>query len=374
MHDLSPGAARAFADCSASPSDAPAPRPRVLVLDDDAAQRELIRLYLQDDYDVTGYAAADAALAALAQQRYDLVVSDIHLPGLDGLGFRARLAERNDTDLLPFIFITGTADERLKHDADQLGIDDYLLKPLRKRELLGTLRRVLARGRARRLRWIDAAREQLERTLRPQLPERLGSCRVVSGQRGSALLDGLYAGRGHDPAEGVSQVILVRLAGDDDEYGSAAQLRASYLAGLLRQLPHGQTPAATLATLLARTSVDPVLAGVRAEALVVHIGPCAQVTLAGSGRVGAWVLAGGGFAQGLELAGPLERRLAPGERLLLMSRAPAPLAGGGSVPGFLAQITARQPLPMAAERLLDLLGADPGLLLLLEPLVPSGRN
>ncbi|HMW44039.1 MAG TPA: hypothetical protein PKC88_16845, partial [Plasticicumulans sp.] len=79
-------------------------------------------------------------------------------------------------------------------------------------------------------------------------------------------------------------------------------------------------------------------------------------------------------AQSLELAGPLERRLAPGERLLLMGRAPAPLAGGGSVPGFLAQITARQPLPMAAERLLDLLGADPGLLLLLEPLAPAGRS
>ena len=78
--------------------DMPLPARGVLVLDDDAAQRELIRLYLQDDYDVVGYATADAALAALAQQHYDLVVSDIHLPGLDGLGFRARLAEMLPVD------------------------------------------------------------------------------------------------------------------------------------------------------------------------------------------------------------------------------------------------------------------------------------
>ena len=366
MHDLSPGAARAFADCSAGPSDAPAPRPRVLVLDDDAAQRELIRLYLQDDYDVIGYAAADAALAALAQQRYDLVVSDIHLPGLDGLGFRARLAERNDTDLLPFIFITGTADERLKRDADQLGIDDYLLKPLRKRELLGTLRRVLARGRTRRARWGDAALRQLELALRPPLPERLGSCRAVYGQRGAENLDLVFATR--EP--GRAGLLLVRL-GADDEHGPAAQLRASYLAGLLRQAPRGDTPAATLATLLARCGVDPVLAGTRPEALAVHIDELGRVALAGSGRVGVWLLAGGGLAQSIPLAGTVEHALAPGERLLLTPRAPAPLAGGGSVPGFLAQITARQPLPMACERLLDLLGADSGTLLLLETAGPA---
>lgn len=371
MHDSSPAAAsRPFAECKAG---APASRPRVLVLDDDAAQRELIRLYLQDDYDVVGYAEAGLALRALEQQHYDLVVSDIHLPGLDGLGFRARLAECGETDLLPFVFITGTADERLQHVADQLGIDDYLLKPLRKRQLLGTLRRVLARGRTRRTRWIDAAQQQLQGMLQPPLPERLGGCHAVSSRRGQHLLDCLFVTRGIDSAEGVSQVVLLRLAGAD-ESGPAAQLRASYCAGLLRQLPRGQTPAATLATLLARTGVDPVLAGVRAEALVAHVDPLGRITLAGSGRVGAWLLASGGFAHTLELAGPVEHRLAPGERLLLMSRAPAALAGGGSVPGFLAQITARQPLAMAAERLLDLLGTDPGLLLLFEAITPAQPN
>ena len=85
----------------------------------------------------------EAAIAAELgpDVRFDLVVSDIHLPGLDGLGFRARLAERGDTDLLPFIFITATVPREMLNLPE--GADRVIVRPIDNEMLLQEIRAVM---------------------------------------------------------------------------------------------------------------------------------------------------------------------------------------------------------------------------------------
>jgi two-component system response regulator MprA len=117
---------------------------RILVVDDDPALSRTLRLALG----VEGYAvdcAGDGpqALDRLARERYDALVLDVGLPGLDGLGVCRWLRERRDD--LPVLMLTAretVADRVLGLDA---GADDYLVKPFALAELHARLRALLRR-------------------------------------------------------------------------------------------------------------------------------------------------------------------------------------------------------------------------------------
>jgi DNA-binding response OmpR family regulator len=123
---------------------------RVLVVEDDPAIAELVRLYLTHD----GHAVeliADGAAALLhveANAAIDLIVLDLMLPGLDGRGLcrRIRAAEASvGRPSLPIIMLTALDDDRDKLEGFDLGADDYLTKPFNPAELVARCRAVLRR-------------------------------------------------------------------------------------------------------------------------------------------------------------------------------------------------------------------------------------
>lgn len=115
---------------------------RLIVVDDDASVREALARYLR----AKGFAvrAVPDALAldeALAQERPDLVVLDLMLPGEDGLSICRRLSASGQPVLM--LSAMGSATDRIA--GLEVGADDYLSKPFEPRELLARVRSVLRR-------------------------------------------------------------------------------------------------------------------------------------------------------------------------------------------------------------------------------------
>jgi DNA-binding NtrC family response regulator len=102
---------------------------RILVVDDDLAFRlSMAELLRQDGYRVTVAGSGSEALTMLAMQRVDLILADLRMPGLDGLGLTEAL--RKSGEGAPILMISGFGTVDAAVQALQLGADDFLTKPV----------------------------------------------------------------------------------------------------------------------------------------------------------------------------------------------------------------------------------------------------
>jgi two-component system, OmpR family, response regulator ResD len=116
----------------------------ILIVDDEPTIVEVVGLYLQrEGYKVVTAADGPAALRAVEQQRPDLVVLDLMLPGLSGLDVTRKL--RGD-GALPIIMLTARTEEADRVVGLELGADDYVTKPFSARELVARVKAVLRRA------------------------------------------------------------------------------------------------------------------------------------------------------------------------------------------------------------------------------------
>ncbi len=114
------------------------------MVDDEAQIVDLLRSYLQrDGFDVDEAGDGEAALAACARLRPDLVLLDLMLPGMDGSEVCRRIRETTNT---PIIMLTARDEETDKLLGLELGADDYITKPFSPREVVARVRAVLRRG------------------------------------------------------------------------------------------------------------------------------------------------------------------------------------------------------------------------------------
>jgi len=117
---------------------------RILVVDDDARIRDLLRRYLtQEGFDVLLAEDGRALNKQLTRETVDLIVLDLMLPGEDGLTICRRLRAGNDTT--PIIMLTAKVEEVDRIVGLEVGADDYLAKPFNPRELLARINAVLRR-------------------------------------------------------------------------------------------------------------------------------------------------------------------------------------------------------------------------------------
>lgn len=121
-------------------------RDHVLVVDDDAEIRSLLRDYLEKNgYRVTAVADGRAMWAALAAAKTDLVVLDVMLPGDDGFTLCRDLRARSQ---VPIVMLTARGEDTDRIVGLEMGADDYLPKPFNPRELLARVKTILRRTRA----------------------------------------------------------------------------------------------------------------------------------------------------------------------------------------------------------------------------------
>jgi len=122
--------------------------PRVLVVEDEPNIRELVCLHLGlEGYTCDGLADGHEALKRAEAERFDLLVLDVMIPGLDGLSLcRAVRNGRTNRDV-PILMLTARREEADKVVGLESGADDYLAKPFGVRELVARARALLRRPR-----------------------------------------------------------------------------------------------------------------------------------------------------------------------------------------------------------------------------------
>lgn len=117
--------------------------PHILVVDDDARLRTLLKRYLSDNgFRVSVADSAEAAQARLAALSFDLIVLDVMMPGQDGIAFVRDLRRRDD---VPVLMLTAMAEPADRINGLEGGADDYLTKPFEPRELVLRIQTILRR-------------------------------------------------------------------------------------------------------------------------------------------------------------------------------------------------------------------------------------
>ncbi len=126
-------------------------RPKILMVDDEVDYLTLLKLkLLNEGFDVLTTDNGRDALLLLENESPDLVVTDVVMPGMDGLEmFRTMRGSEAIADI-PLIFLSGKSETKMKVEALHLGAEDFLVKPVDLKELAARIRNVIRRDIRRR--------------------------------------------------------------------------------------------------------------------------------------------------------------------------------------------------------------------------------
>src|ERR671932_2589601 len=119
-------------------------RKSILVVDDEKSQREILEMILSTEgYDVTPAASGEAALKLARERRYDLVLTDLKMTGMDGVELLQRLLAHDSSIIV--ILLTAHGSIESAKEALRRGAFEYLEKPFEREQLLETIRRALSK-------------------------------------------------------------------------------------------------------------------------------------------------------------------------------------------------------------------------------------
>ena len=119
---------------------------QILVVEDDADLNQTVCSFLnQNGYTATGCLHANGAYDAMYETVFDLIISDIMRPDVDGFAFVKTVRELNEN--IPILFMTARDDLAAKQKGYRAGIDDYMIKPIDLDELLLRIGALLRRAK-----------------------------------------------------------------------------------------------------------------------------------------------------------------------------------------------------------------------------------
>ena len=119
---------------------------KILVVEDDAdLNRSVCSFLTQSGYEATGCLNAEDAFDAMYDNVFDLIVSDIMMPGIDGFEFVKSIREINEE--IPILFMTARDDFAAKQRGYRVGVDDYMVKPIDLDELFLRIGALLRRAK-----------------------------------------------------------------------------------------------------------------------------------------------------------------------------------------------------------------------------------
>lgn len=119
---------------------------QILVVEDDKALNQTVCTFLNGNgYNTTGVLEAMDAYDAMYENKFDLVISDIMMPNIDGFEFAETIRETDKE--IPILFMTARDDFEAKRKGFRVGIDDYMVKPIDLEELLWRIEALLRRAK-----------------------------------------------------------------------------------------------------------------------------------------------------------------------------------------------------------------------------------
>lgn len=138
-------------------------KPKVLIVEDNVEMSKFLSEILSEHYDITvSFDGADA-YEKIKKYDFDLISSDVMMPKVDGFELREKVSELNDKKEIPFILITAKHLEIDKIKGYQLGINDYIVKPFNKNELLARVANLIENSTNRKA-WKVENKELFEAT------------------------------------------------------------------------------------------------------------------------------------------------------------------------------------------------------------------
>ena len=119
---------------------------QILVVEDDRDLNRTVCAFLNSSgYEATGCLSAEAAYDAMYETMFDLIVSDIMMPGIDGFEFAKTVRSLNEN--IPILFMTARDDLASKQRGFRIGVDDYMVKPIDLDELFLRIGALLRRAK-----------------------------------------------------------------------------------------------------------------------------------------------------------------------------------------------------------------------------------
>ncbi len=116
-------------------------KPRLLLVDDDkSALSGLTKILVSDGYSVAGVLSANEALNLLSEEKFDIIITDMDLPGMGGLTLIHEIRKRDKP--VAIVVVTACSSVKMAVEAMKRGANDYLVKPVNVEELESALERL----------------------------------------------------------------------------------------------------------------------------------------------------------------------------------------------------------------------------------------
>ncbi len=114
----------------------------ILIVDDSASMRQLVTFALEDaGYDVVQAVDGEDALSKADQSKAEMVITDLNMPKLDGIGLIRQLRERSEYKFTPIVMLTTESQETKKKEGRQAGASGWIVKPFTPDQLIGVVRK-----------------------------------------------------------------------------------------------------------------------------------------------------------------------------------------------------------------------------------------
>ena len=118
---------------------------QILVVEDNPSQNQTVCQYLnRNGFQATGVSSVLDAYDEMYEHKFDLIISDIMMPNIDGFEFAETVREMDKE--IPILFMTARDDFEAKRKGFRLGIDDYMVKPIDLEEMLWRIEALLRRA------------------------------------------------------------------------------------------------------------------------------------------------------------------------------------------------------------------------------------
>lgn len=113
----------------------------ILYVDDASSMRRLVDLVLEKNYQLTLAENGLEGLKALEKQKFDVIITDINMPIMDGLQFLQKLRELPNSRFTPVLIMTTEASRELKEEGKRLGATGWIVKPFDPEKLSSIIER-----------------------------------------------------------------------------------------------------------------------------------------------------------------------------------------------------------------------------------------
>lgn len=280
----------------------PLTRKRIFLVDDDPVSIRIHAQMLDSIYEVETFETARAAIEAFRSRKPDMVISDLSMPDIDGIGLRKMLSSMTGGDSTPFIFLSAHRSGQTNPYINQLGVDDYLCKPITKERILAVTSRLFNRSQQISHSLQGNFHTELTRLLKPSLPERYSNWRIVTL---SAMAD---AGGGdftfHQETPQHFTAVLADVMGHGEQAKFFSYAYAGYLRSIFRTMGSTPDPAFFLKRLSSSVDGDEFLESIIMTCIAIQLESNGTFSAAAAGHPAPLVASKDGV-QTLDIAGPL---------------------------------------------------------------------